>query len=370
MVRGVNWLGDAIMTTPAIQRLGQHLPNARIALLTQENLAELWQDHPALHDVLTFKRGENPWSVARRLRAQRFQTALILPNSPRSALEAWLAGIPHRIGYSGRWRGCFLTQPVRHLERYKSLRKRGIGEVKRLIRQNTSHGIANPAHPVRHQINDYLYLSAALGADPTPVAPRLQVSSQEVESAASLVQQLSTAAHLASGEPHLWIGLYASAAYGPAKRWPLERFSEVIRQISTRIPGCSWLCLGTQSDWELNEQLAKSANGRVLNLAGRTSLRQLMAVSKCCRLVLTNDSGPMHLAAAVGTPVVVPFGSTSPELTGPGEPGDGRHSILRSHVPCAPCFRRTCPIDLRCMTGIRAEQVVAAVVRTLGEQTA
>jgi heptosyltransferase-2 len=103
----------------------------------------------------------------------------------------------------------------------------------------------------------------------------------------------------------------------------------------------------------------------MLNLAGKTSLRELMALLKLCRVVLTNDTGPMHVAAALGIPVVVPFGSTSPELTAPGLPGDPRHQLLQSAAPCSPCFRRVCPIDFRCMTGISSERVSAAVLAAL-----
>jgi heptosyltransferase-2 len=105
----------------------------------------------------------------------------------------------------------------------------------------------------------------------------------------------------------------------------------------------------------------------VANLAGKTSLRELMALLKLCRVLLTNDTGPMHVAAALGTPVVVPFGSTAPELTGPGLPGDPRHRLLKSAAPCSPCFRRTCPIDLRCLTGIAPDRVIEAVFQVLSQ---
>jgi heptosyltransferase-2 len=108
VVRGVNWLGDAVMTTPALQRLREALPDAHLTLLTHEKLADLWQHHPSLNSIITFSPGENPWLVARRLRAENFQAALVLPNSPRSALEVWLARIPLRIGYARPWRNRLL----------------------------------------------------------------------------------------------------------------------------------------------------------------------------------------------------------------------------------------------------------------------
>jgi heptosyltransferase-2 len=129
---------------------------------------------------------------------------------------------------------------------------------------------------------------------------------------------------------------------------------------------CRWIILGGSADIALATEMTNSL-GRLfpsappLNLAGRTTLRELCALLKLCRVLLTNDTGPMHVAAAVGTPVVAIFGSTSPELTGPGLPGDSPHHLLKSHAPCAPCFRRVCPIDLRCMTGISVERVVDAV---------
>jgi heptosyltransferase-2 len=142
----------------------------------------------------------------------------------------------------------------------------------------------------------------------------------------------------------------------------LERFIAAAQEIHQRTH-CLWLILGSQSDVAAANAIhsALRAPHSALPLAGQTSLRELMALLKLCRVVLTNDTGPMHVAAALGTPVVVPFGSTSSELTGPGLPGDPRHQLLKSAAPCSPCFRRACPIDFRCMTGISVERVVEAV---------
>ena len=131
---------------------------------------------------------------------------------------------------------------------------------------------------------------------------------------------------------------------------------------------CIWLILGGPGDVELAgriELALRAVDSELRNLAGQTSLRDLWRCSNSAACLLTNDTGPMHVAAALGTPVVVPFGSTSPELTGPGLPGDPRHRLLNSDAPCSPCFRRECPIDFRCMTGISVERVVEALVETL-----
>jgi len=370
LLRGVNWLGDAVMTTPALQRLREALPESHITLLTPHKLSDLWQGHPSLNAILTFSPGESPWSVAGRLRAGHFQAALVLPNSPRSALEVWLARVPQRIGRDRPWRNWLLTERVAARPGERRMAKRSVGEVNRLIL--ASAGSPAPAHrpwPSRatHQIHDYLHLAAALGANPEPLPPRLEISAAEMREAedALLSEPRKQAQRSAPGKPLVLLGLNPGAEYGSAKRWPAERFASVAHELTRRMDNCVWLAFGVPGDWELCNEIARRAGGGVLNLAGRTSLRQLMALLKLCRVVVTNDTGPMHVAAALGTPVVVPFGSTSPELTGPGLPGDTRHHLLRTDAACAPCFRRACPIDLRCMSGIKTEHVVAAVQAAL-----
>jgi lipopolysaccharide heptosyltransferase II len=367
LLRGVNWLGDAVMTTPALQRLREALPDAHITLLTTDKLSDLWRDHPSLDAMLTFSPGESLWSVTGRVRAGHFQTALILPNSPRSALELWLARVPRRIGRDRRWRNWLLTQTVAPRPGQSRMPKRSVNEVNRLIRppaDSPAPAARQPPSRSAHQIYDYLHLAAALGANPEPLPPRLEISTTEMRQAEDtlLSEPRSQAQRLAPSRPLILLGLNPGAEYGPAKRWPAERFATVARELSRRLGNCLWLAFGAPGDWELCNDVARLAGGGVLNLAGKTSLRQLMALLKLCRVVLTNDTGPMHVAAALGTPVVVPFGSTSPELTGPGLPGDSRHRLLKSDAPCSPCFLRECPIDFRCMNGITVERVVEAAL--------
>ena len=363
LVRGVNWLGDAVMTTPALLRLREAHPQAHLTLLTPEKLAGLWQQHPAINSVLTFSNGESVWAIGRRLRVEQFQTALVLPNSTRSALEVWLAGIPHRLGYGGAGRNWLLTQAIPHRCEAIRTRKRSIAEIQQLIQSSPVNVATIPARA--HHIHHYLHLVAALGASAEPLPPLIQVTELE---AAEVRRRFEL-----TSESRPWFGLNAGAEYGPAKRWPREKFVAAAIQLHQRA-NCRWVIFGGPDDVELaagiaaEVQLAASQHTPavavpVLNLAGQTSLRELCAALQICRVLLTNDTGPMHVAAAVGTPVVVPFGSTSPELTGPGLPGDDRHQLLTSHTPCAPCFLRECPIDFRCLTGLGVERVVAAVLR-------
>lgn len=364
LVRGVNWLGDAVMSSPALQRLRERVPESSIVLLTPDKIADLWRDHPSVDQVLTFTFREPPWSVARRLRADAFDCALIFPNSPRSALEAWLAGIPERIGFTRPWRDWFLTQALPSRAGRVPMRKRTVREIRRLTASGKapvagSTSMTALPDPASHHIHDYLYLAASLGAEPAPAPPKFQVSTEEIRKAE---EQLTAGL---SPRPAVFAGLNPSAAYGSAKRWPAERFAAVAREVTKVRTAVTWVIFGSAEDRSLCQEVAANAGPNALNLAGKTSLRDLMALLSLCQVVLTNDTGPMHLAAALGTPVVVPFGSTSPELTGPGLPGAPGHYLLQSRVPCAPCFRRVCPIDLRCLQNITVDQAVSAVLTAL-----
>ncbi len=385
LVRGVNWIGDAVMTTPALLRLREALPETHITLLTHEKLAGLWAGHPAVNEVITFSRKEGVFSVARRLRragdfqsprvsgvndgdwkspARGFDAALVLPNSIRTGLEVRLAGVPRRIGYAASWRNWLLTEAVPWRTDVVKMRKRTAEEVRRLVASGQDAQQRVPATPSSsHHILHYLHLAAALGAKPEPLAPHIAVTDAEV---AAVKEKFN----LPDG---LFIGLNAGAEYGPAKRWPADRFIATARELRARLD-CSFVIFGGPADNALASEVAaalaeQAVSGQqsavsVTNLAAQTSLRELCAALRACRVVLTNDTGPMHLAAAVGTRVVALFGSTSPELTGPGLPGDSRHILLRGEAACSPCFLRECPLDFRCMMGLSVEQVVVAVQRS------
>jgi heptosyltransferase-2 len=350
------------MTTPALLRLREKFPDAPITLLCPEKLVDLWKNHPAISEIVSFAPGEGPLAIGKKLRSAKFDLALVLPNSPRSALEVYFAGIPQRIGYARPWRNFILTQAVPSRAGAVKMHKRSEAEIKQLVaadvsgQQDSVSRVLTNIATCAHQTHEYLHLVAALGANPEPLAPLLFVTLEEIEAVKKKfgLEQISG----------LVFGLNPGAEYGPAKRWPVERFTAAAQEIQKRT-NCTWLLFGGKSDTAITGKIAASFHASRIthhDLAGKTSLRELMSLLKCCSVLLTNDTGPMHVAAALGTPVVVPFGSTSPELTGPGLPGDTRHQLLKSNVPCAPCFLRECPIDFRCMNGISVERVVEAVV--------
>jgi len=365
LVRGVNWLGDAVLSTPALLRLRERFPAARISVLAPAKLADLWRHHPAVDAVMTFQPDDTLLRTARRLRRETFEVALAFPNSIRSALELWLARIPERYGTALGARRFLLTHPIPPRPAHGGMRKRTPAEIRRLLAAGPG-ATAVPegaALAGAHHVHQYLHLVAALGVDPQPVAPRLEVTPEEV---AAALGRLGLDSGGSAAIPLL--GLNPGAEYGPAKRWPASRFVAAAVAVQQR-ERCRWLVLGGAADRDLAEQVTAgiraSAGGNAVALAGRTSLRELMAVVRACRVLLTNDTGPMHVAAALGTPVVALFGSTSPELTGPSVPGVVSRScsmVLREPVPCAPCFLRQCPVDLDCLMRLSPETVAEAVL--------
>jgi heptosyltransferase-2 len=317
VVRSPNWLGDAVMALPAVRNLKTLLGEQPLAVATPEKLAALWRTCPFVDQVIALDQPKRIASVAAKLREGAFASAVLLPNSLRAALEVWRAGIPARAGYARGGRGLFLTRTVP----------------------------APPRDPARlHQKFYYLDLAAALGAPAGAALPELRLP-------------VSGTPATNSGAP--CVALCPGAEYGPAKRWPLENFVAVGQALLER--SFPLVILGAPNDAPLAAQLAAQLPG-ARNLAGETTLEQFMVELAGCALVISNDSGAMHLASALDVRTVAIFGSTEPALTGPLGP---RTSVLRHHVPCSPCFLRDCPLDFACMTSITPALVLAAVDRFL-----
>jgi lipopolysaccharide heptosyltransferase II len=329
LIRASNWLGDAVMTVPAMRAIKGGRPDAHVTILTQGKLADFWESVPEVDAVIAIAKEESVFAVARKLR-DHFDAAILFPNSLRTALEVWLAGIPRRVGYPGHRRAWLLNQIFRPKQK-------------------------SPVPRPRHQVHHYLALAEFVGAEIPPHAAEIvhrNVPPERVVAADSL---------FAKGAPT--IGLCAGAEYGPAKRWLPERFAEVVTVVRERT-GCEWKLFGVEGDLPLTDQIVMTAGGPLTHLVGQTTLAQLISELRTCDLLLTNDTGTMHLAAHLGVPVVALFGSTEPSLTGPLGAG---HRVLRHHVECSPCFLRECPRDFRCMQAITTEEVVTAVELLLAE---
>jgi heptosyltransferase-2 len=332
LIRGSNWLGDAVMSVPAVRAIKRGRSDVHIAILTPAKLADFWKRVSEVDEVITFAPEENVFAVARKLR-RNFDAAIIFPNSLRTALEVWLASIPRRVGYPGHRRRWLLDQPF----------------VAKKIK---------PTPPPEHHVQRYLALAKFVGADLDAgdlVGP--------VSRDAFAPRSVGIAGNTRLVPPI--IGLVPGAEYGPAKRWLPERFAETLELVQTRTL-CEWKIFGVAKDREVADAIISAASVTVTDLVGQTTLAELIDQLATCDLLLTNDTGTMHLAAFLGVPVVALFGSTEPALT---SPVGAQHRVIRHHVPCSPCFLRECPIDFRCMHAIGVEEVVAAVLAQLANRT-
>ena len=328
VVRSSNWLGDAVMTTPALAAIRAGRPDLHLTVLVKAKLAPYWERVAGVDAVLRIEPGDSVFSVAAKLRAGNFDAAVIFPNSIRSALEPWLAGIPRRIGYAAKGRRALLNQIV-------PLRSR-----------------KEPLPP--HQVFHYLEIARNMGATvPEATGPEAFFTTPALR---------ATPAPKPPGQVRL--GLCPGAEYGPAKRWLPERFAEAASRFAARHPS-QWLLFGVGGDASVGAEIEAryTGPGPLLNRIGKTSLAELIDELAGCDLLLTNDTGTMHLAAALGVPSVAIFGSTEPVLTAPLGPG---HRLLRHQVECSPCFLRECPLDFRCMRAVEPQEALAAMEAVLG----
>jgi heptosyltransferase-2 len=309
VIRAPNWLGDSIMSMPAIRNIRHKYPNASITIATPDKLVDVWNLCPFVDNVIAFPTPASVFQAAKIYKAHRFATAILFPQSLRVAIEARLAGIPKIIGYRGHFRSYLLhvALPEPQLNWHR-----------------------------RHHQYYYHDLVKHLGVEENTEFPELDIPEANIV--------------------HNQIAICPGAEYGPAKRWPAEKFATTAKilkeQVNTEI-----VILGTAADRPLGEIIQKEIPD-AKNLCGQTSLKEFMLEIARSRLVISNDSGAMHLASLLGVPTVAIFGSTAPEHT---RPLGSRVRIIHKHVPCSPCFLRECPIDFACMNNIEPQDIINAL---------
>ncbi len=322
VVRMPNWVGDAVLAAPALRALRDRWPDAEIWAAARPWVSDLFAAGGVLRGVVPVDdlrglRGLRASAAA--LRSSRFDLGLLLTNSFASALLFRWAGIPERWGAARDARGPLLTRRARPRPRLA---------------------------PV-HQRDYYLEILAGLGVPAADRAVSLAVAAEDQARA----DEILAAAGRRDGRPLVALGFGSS--YGPAKRWPAVRFAELAR-IARRETGAEIALVGAAEESGLAADLAARMDEPPLDLAGRTTLRELMGVLARASLFVTNDTGPMHIAAALGVPVVAVFGPTDPAVTGPLS---ARSAVVKKGAPCWPCLYRECPFDHRCMLRIDAEEV-------------
>jgi len=328
LIRSVNWVGDAVMTTPAINVIREHFPDAEITILSNNLVSQLFLLHPGIDNIITFDRHGKHKGITGRLRLaaelrkQQFDMAIIFPNSFDSALVPWLAGIQNRIGLCSDGRTLLLNG---HYQTVKGAN----GE---------------------HEVDYYLNLLEHFGITGTRTPLHLTISEKEEKNAAALLAGQG----ILPGD--FVLGINPGASYGSAKRWYPDRFAEVARRLAA-----DWsakiIIFGGPGETEIASDIERGLKGSAVNLAGKTSMRELMALIKRCNFFITNDSGPMHIAAAFDVPQVAIFGSTDHTGT---SPYSKNAVVVRSAVECAPCKLRECPTDHRCMKAVTVDKVLSA----------
>lgn len=336
LVRATNWIGDAVMSLPALEALRTRFPTTEIVLVTKPWVSDLYRNHPAVSRRIVYDpEGEHGgsrgfWKFVQALHMERFDAAILFPNSFHAAWMAWCARIPVRVGYARDSRSALLTEALE----------------------------APPAAAYGHQAYYYLHLLFRAGfidkVEPLEPVEKTRLFLEDAEKVWA-TKQLEA---LGLQGPRFLIGLNPGAFFGPAKRWLLDRYAALADRLIGAL-NADVLIFGSPAERPLAKEIARAMKRAPMSVAGETTLRQLMALLAQCRLVVTNDSGPMHLATALGVPVVVIFGSSDERATGPL----GRRARVVKHpVVCSPCGLRECPIDFRCMKGVTVDDVYQAVV--------
>lgn len=342
LVRGVNWIGDSVMTLPALKALRKSLPETNISLLVKPWVSHIFENNPDINEVILYneipKGVTGKFKLSRMLGRKNFCTAILLQNAFDAAFIAFLAGIRERIGYDRDGRGAFLTTAVP----------------------------VPPDEKNTHQIYYYLNLLEQIGLPAAYSVPYIHLALNERLQARELLKYMK--------KPVL--GVNPGATYGSAKRWFPERFAEVADWF-IKDTGGSVVLFGGQSEVEIADEIYIRTNGgfrtltSVVSLAGKTSLRELITLISECDVFVTNDSGPMHIAYAVRTPLVAIFGSTEPQLTGPPQGYEENSIVIKPDLPCSPCFERTCKNnDMRCMYAVTSDEVFYGIKKILPDKPA
>lgn len=332
IVRMPNWIGDLIMATPILTDLRKAFPKAHLTVMCRSPICELLKEDPEIDELFSFSKAESlsrrveRRNIVEKLRNGHYDLGILLTHSFSSSWWFWVGKVKVRLGYESNGRGFLLTHHLPFPDRIHN----------------------------QHLVVTYKMLLSPLGIPVSQTPPRIYLSSQELKEAHLLLDQRGVS------NKALIVGINPGATYGSAKCWLPERFREVTERLLAD-PNVYIIYFGDMTTVSWIKEICQGLPPRVINLSGMTSLRELAGLIAQCHVLLTNDSGPMHIADAIGTPVVALFGSTSEIITGPYRNG----TVIHKHVECSPCYQRTCPIDFRCMKKIEADEVFQAICKIL-----
>jgi heptosyltransferase II len=324
MIRGTNWIGDAIMTLPAVASIRATYPQAHIAMLVKPWVADIYKLFSDLDEIIIYEnKFDNPAGVfrlAQKLKDEKFDLAILLQNAMEAAIIALAAGIPLRAGYDSDARGLLLTHRVRRTQEIKNI----------------------------HQIDYYLEMVKSLGCVPVNREMHMETKINLLD-ARDVLRKF-----IPEETKKTIIGIAPGATYGTAKKWFPDRFAATADKLTEKF-SAQVIIMGGKADGETAREIQKLARAKLIDLAGKTTLREAIYLISQCSLFISNDSGLMHIAGALNIPTVAIFGSTNPVTTSP--PGT-KSVIVRREVSCSPCLKKTCPTDFRCMELISVEDVL------------
>jgi heptosyltransferase-2 len=328
LVRAPNWIGDAVMCLPALESLGALYPSSEIFVLAKPRVVPVFMNNPAVSGIIPLEAGRHggflgTLRLSRELRAKKFDLAVLFQNAFGAALISLLGAAKERVGYARDMRSGLLTKAI---------------PVSAEVRK-------------KHQVFYYLNIIKELGGNiPVNPVPRIYITGIEAAAAGAFLEREGLA-----GKPVF--GVAPGASYGPSKRWPAERFASVLKGLVDEYGGAA-LIFGGPEDRQSCAGV-KEAMPSAIDLSGKIPLREAIALMACSSAFITNDSGPMHIAAALGVPTIAVFGSTEDSLTGPV--GKIAASV-REKVECSPCFKRECAFGhYECLTRVEAQRVLAKV---------
>lgn len=337
IVRMPNWIGDLVMATPILTDLRKAYPEARITAMCRGHAGDLLQADPEIDELFCFNkvngfsRRDERRNIVEKLRCGKYDLGILLTHSLSSTWWFWQGKVKKRIGSDCNGRRLLLTNPVALPENFDR----------------------------QHLVITYKMLLEPLGIPISDTLPRLFLTPLEISNARQLVKQYGFIENMKV------VGINPGATYGSAKCWLPERFREVANRLLND-PSIFVLFFGDSASAPLVKEICRELPPRVVNLAGLTTVRELSALISLCDVLLTNDSGPMHIADALGVKNVALFGSTSEIVTGPYRNG----KVINKHVECSPCYKRTCPIDFRCMKQISSDEVYREICAILENKDA
>ncbi len=358
LVKMPNWVGDCVMATPALGLIKAALPDVTIDLMCRPSVAGIMQDNPHKTNLIEAREKDLPAELRAQIRGARYDAVALMTNSLGSAWMAFRLGIPRRVGFNREGRGLLLT----HRLAFNPLEWRS--PTPRPLSRRSIKGVPQPGLPC-HMVEYYLRIASATieaiapgrmkTMPPADYKMTLPLNRDAERKVAALLREAGIMGKTL-------IGINPGAAHGPAKRWPAERLGHVVDGLDR--PDWAFVSTAAPGESQLNDVVQKETPVKIHRLGEKTTLRELPALISRLAVLVTNDSGPMHIAAARQVPTVAIFGPTDQPNT---RPWDAPAALMRHPVPCSPCFLEECPIDHRCMAGVEAFEVAEQVMMMLNQ---